>query len=107
MFNVSEEAKALAQQLLIINAVLVFFVSYTAPTMVGILRGGGDIKFVMWLDILCLWAFTTPMGFLTGLVLKFPVWAVFAVMRLDEVIKSVIVFFRLRGTGWIRNVTRD
>ena len=107
MFNVSEEAKALAQQLLIINAILVFFVSYTAPTMVGILRGGGDIKFVMWLDILCLWAFTTPMGFLTGLVLKFPVWAVFAVMRLDEVIKSVIVFFRLRGTGWIRNVTRD
>ena len=66
-----------------------------------------SIKFVMWLDIIFLWLVTTPLGFLTAFVFRFPPWLVFAIMRMDEPIKSVIAFFRLRGSKWIRNVTRE
>ncbi len=106
-YNISDEAKMYADQLLTVLSFIVFFISYTAPTMVGILRGGGDIKFVMWLDIIFLWLVTTPLGFLTAFVFRFPPWLVFAIMRMDEPIKSVIAFIRLRGSKWIRNVTRD
>ena len=59
-----------ADQLLTVLSFMVFFISYTSPTLVGILRGGGDIKFVMWLDIIFLWLVTTPLGFLTAFVFR-------------------------------------
>ena len=107
LYNISDAARGYADQLMIVTAVLVFFVAYTAPCLVGILRGGGDVKFVMIMDIIFLWGFTTPIGFLTGLGLKWAPWIVFGLMKSDEAIKAVIAFFRLRSGKWVRNVTRE
>lgn len=107
MYNVSDAAREYADQLLLVTAVIVFFVAYTAPCLVGILRGGGDVKFVMIMDIIFLWCFTTPIGFITGLGLKWAPWLVYGLMKSDEIIKTFIAFFRLRSGKWVRNVTRE
>ena len=107
LYNISDAARAYADQLLTVTAVIEFFIAYTAPCLVGILRGGGDVKFVMVMDIIFLWCFTTPIGFITGLGLKWAPWLVFFLMKSDEIIKSFIAFFRLRSGKWVRNVTRE
>ena len=48
-----------------------------------------------------------PCGFLTAFILKWPIAAVFFVVKSDEIIKSIIASIRVLSGKWVRNVTRD
>lgn len=105
-YNVAEETKILAKQMLIITAFVIFFLSNSAICIVGVLRGGGDTKFSLIIEVIALWGFSVPLGYIAGLGLGWPVLVVFALFKIDEVIKSVLCWIRLRGTKWINDVTR-
>lgn len=106
-YNVLPETKALAKEMLVITAIVVFFVSTTGTSIVGIMRGGGDAKFSLVIEIISLWCFSVPLGYLAGLVLKWPVLAVYALFKSDEVVKAILCWIRLAGDKWLRVVTRE
>lgn len=106
-YNVSEETKVLAKQMLNITALIVFFISNSSVCIVGILRGGGDTKFSLAIELIALWCFAVPLGFLAGMVLKLPVLVVYLLFKSDEIVKTVICWVRVAGDKWIRNVTRS
>ncbi len=105
-YNVSEETKALAKQMLWITALIVFFISNSGVSIVGILRGGGDTKFSMMLEIVSLWLVAVPLGFIAGIVLKLPVLVVYFLFKSDEIVKTFVCWKRIAGDKWLRNVTR-
>ena len=74
--------------------------------LVGVLRGGGDTRFCMFLEIGTLWFLGVPLGYLAASVLQLPVPFVLAAMKLDEPTKAVACVFRVRGGNWLRSVTR-
>lgn len=104
-YNISAEAKAYACDMLYALAGLIIFIMGGHILTKGILRGGGDIRFLMVADVLFLWVVSIPLGLLTGLFLHAPVWFVFICIKCDEVIKYIWCVIRLRGNKWIRNVT--
>ena len=106
-YNLPEETNELVRQLMVVSGVIVFFISISGISVVGILRGSGDTKFALFTEIITLWGIAVPLGFITGLWLKLPVLVVFACMKLDEPAKGIICFIRMRGKKWIKNVTRD
>lgn len=106
-YNVSEDTKILAKQMLLITAVIVFFISNSGISIVGILRGGGDTRFSMVLEIVSLWLVAVPLGFIAGMVFDLPVIVVYALFKSDEVVKTVVCWIRIGGDRWLRNVTRD
>lgn len=106
-YNVTPEAKALAHQMIYIAAAIGFFVSIAGISIVGILRGGGDTKFSLWIEIFALWCVAVPAAYFCAYVLKLPVVAVYAVMKLDEPVKDILCLIRMNGTRWLKNVTRD
>lgn len=106
-YSLSGSARQLTNDFLVVNSFIVMFMAYTAPTMIGILRGGGDARFVMLLDLLFVWGVTIPLGALAGLVCGLPLPVVFLCLKIDEPIKMLISSVRLRGTRWMRNVTRN
>lgn len=106
IYNVSETTQALTAQFLAISAIVVFAQSYTFPTMVGILRGGGDTRFVLLMDIIFVWGVTIPLGAVAGLVYGLSMPLVFLCLRCDEPIKIFFATWRLRNSRWMRNVTR-
>lgn len=106
-YNVTEQTKALAHQMIYVSALIGFFVSIAGISIVGILRGGGDTKFSLWIEIFSLWVVSIPLAYFTALVLKWPVPIVYLVMKLDEPVKNVLCLIRMRGTRWLKNVTRD
>lgn len=105
-YNVSPETKELARQMMYVMAVVGFFVSISGISIVGIMRGGGDTKFCLIIEMVALWCVAVPLAYFAALVLKFPVPLVFLVMKIDEPIKAIVCLIRMRGTKWIRNVTR-
>lgn len=105
-YNVPETTKLIANSLMIVAAVNLFFVSICSINLVGTLRGAGDTRFVFVVDTILIWALSAPLGMLSGWVLGWPAWAVFICLRIDEPLKALAITIRLKGQKWINNVTR-
>ncbi|MBC8536251.1 MATE family efflux transporter [Feifania hominis] len=106
LYNVPDSTKALASQFMIVMSVIMFSISYTSPSLVGILRGGGDTRFVLMVDLIFMWAISVPFGAIAGLVLHFPAPLVFLCLKIDEPVKMIVSSVRIRSGKWIRDVTR-
>ena len=106
-YNVPAETKELAGQMVMVQAGIVFFVAITAVGIVGILRGGGDTRFALCIDLCSLWLVALPAGLLSAFVFKLPVLLVYASIKLDEPVKMIVIFWRLRNRNWMKNVTRN
>ena len=76
-------------------------------TIVGVLRGGGDVKAALAIDSATMYAFAVPLAALFGLVFKTHVYVVFAILNVEEVIKLIPALRRFTSRKWIRVVTRD
>ncbi len=105
-YNIESQTKNLAMQFMCIASVLVFIDSIGLVSIVGILRGGGDTKFAMYVDVLTLWLISVPGGIICAFILHLPFIIVFIALRLDIIVKSLLCLFRLRNDNWIINVTR-
>jgi len=84
--------------------VIVFFQCIQSVMTKGVLRGGGDTKFLMKADILFMWLVSIPLGCIGGLVLGWPAWLTILCLRIDYVIKSAWCVTRLKSGKWIRSV---
>ena len=106
-YNVSDLTKSVAMDIMAVNSVIVFFQAMANTTNIGILRGGGDVKFVLVNDVIFMWLVAIPLGFIAAFVWSWPVIAVFCVIRVDEILKVICSTRRIISWKWITNVTRD
>ncbi len=106
IYNVSDEVRVLAKQLLLIVAVQVMFISVSAISIVGILRGAGDTNFTLKLEMVALWFIAVPLGAVMGFVLKAPIILVCICLKIDEPIKAVIAFIRTTFDSTYKDVTK-
>ena len=103
-YKVSAEAKAIAWDLM--NAILILniFQSMNSILTKGVLRAGGDTKFLMAGDILFLWVASIPLGYFAGLVWGWPSFWIYTMLKIDQVIKCVWCYFRLRSGKWLKKI---
>lgn len=73
----------------------------------GCFRAGGDSKFGMILDTLCMWLIAVPLMAIAAFVVKLPPIWVYFVMTLDEYEKMPMVFVHYKKYKWMKNLTRD
>ena len=81
--------------------------SFNMTVIAGIFPAGGDSKFGLICDIVTMWVYAVPCGFLAAFVLKLPVVAVFLIINLDEIVKLPVVIRHYRPYKWVRNLTRE
>jgi len=105
-YNLSDVAHMYAMQITNIISVNVIFVSVALISLMGTLRGGGDGKFVMIVDVIFMILIAIPLGAYTGLVLGWPVWIVFIILRSEDFFKTIIILWRVPRGKWIRDVMR-
>jgi Na+-driven multidrug efflux pump len=105
-YNVDETTKNYARQIIEVYAGIIMFQAFNTVNIIGILRGGGDTRFAMVIDITTLWVVALPFGALAGLYFKWPLPLVFFLLTSDEAVKFFIGIWRFRTGNWLRNVTR-
>lgn len=103
-YQVSGEAKELAWQLMKVIPVFVVVQSVNGVLTKGVLRAGGDTRFLMVADILFLWTVSIPLGLLGAFVLQWPAVVVYEVMKLDQLLKCGWCLWRLRSGKWRKNI---
>jgi putative MATE family efflux protein len=72
--------------------------------IVAILRSGGDTKAALFLDVSSVWLIGIPMAVLGGLVLKLPIYYVYAMITTEEIYKFVFGLRRYRKKKWLKNI---
>ena len=103
--KISEETYALANAYMLIQTAVLVFTSYQMPVNAGIIRGGGDIRFVFILDTIAICTFI-PLAWLGGLVWGWPPIAVIVCVNADQFLKCFPAFFRVNGYKWVHRLTR-
>ncbi len=103
-YRIQPETKALAYELMDAVAVVVLFQSANSILTKGVLRGGGDTRFLMVADILFLWIGSIPLGALAGLVFHWPGFWIYIMLRIDQFIKAIWCLFRLKSGKWIKKI---
>ena len=107
LFNFSDVTNALAFGAICIYSLRMVPMNITMTMVVGVLRGGGDTKIAMLIDVLPLWLITVPLAAVLGLVLKVPPVFVFMPNLLEDCVKMFLSFKRFNSGLWINNITRE
>ncbi|AKL94744.1 Na+ driven multidrug efflux pump [Clostridium aceticum] len=106
-FNISDVVRHSAIQILTVFSVVMSAKVFNAILVVGILRGGGDTKFSLFLEMGSVWLIGVPLAFLGALVLKLPVYWVVALVSLEEIVKALIGIPRVISKKWVRNIIEE
>ena len=104
MYNITDETKDIAMQLMRAISIILVFQSTNSILAKGVLRGGGDTRFLMVADVLFLWIASVPLGILAGIVLKLPAFWVYFFIKIDQIIKCIWCFQRLGSGKWIKRI---
>lgn len=104
LYRLQPSTVAITNQMMTAYAFIMIFSSIQSVMTKGVLRGGGDTKFLLKADILFLWVVSIPLGFLVGVVLHGAAWLTVICLQIDYVIKSLWCVSRLKSGKWIRNV---
>ena len=103
-YDVEAGTKDIALQLMDALSLIVIFRSANSILTKGVLRGGGDTRFLVAADTLTMWCFAIPLGALAGLVLHLPAFWVFLLLHIDQIIKAVWCVFRLKSGKWVKTI---
>lgn len=104
LYEIAESTRAITLSMMRASAIIVLFQTTQTTTTKGVLRGGGDTRFLMVADVIFQWCASIPLGYLAGIVLRLPPFWVLLALRIDYVIKAIWMSFRLQGTKWIHRV---
>lgn len=105
MYNIEADTREIAYLLMYAVSIMVLFQSTQSVLTKGVLRGGGDTRFLMFADVAFLWLASIPLGALCGLVIPdVSPFFIYIALKIDWAIKTIICAFRLRTGKWIRIV---
>ena len=105
-YNLSPSTVKIAREMMMAYTVIAFFQSIQSVMTKGVLRGGGDTRFLLVADVLFLWICSLPLGYFVGLVLNWPAWITILCLRIDWMIKSFWCLGRLNSRKWIRETKK-
>lgn len=103
-YNIADATKLIAAELMDGVSVIIIFRSTNSILTKGVLRGGGDTKFLLLADMSTMWLLAVPLGALAALVLKLPSFWIYIFLHADQIVKAIWCIFRLRSGKWIKKV---
>ncbi len=105
-YKLNENAALLADRLIIVMSAVMVGMSYQMPVGSGIIRGSGDAKFSLYVNMISTWGIVMPLSFAAAFLWKWPVPAVVMCIQSDQIFKGIPIFLRFRSYKWIHKLTR-
>jgi putative MATE family efflux protein len=101
-YTISAEARALALQFMTVLSVTVCGTAYQMPALTGIVRSGGDTKFVLYNDTIFMWLIVLPASALCAFVFNLSPFVTFICLKSDQILKCFVAIVKVNRFRWIR-----
>lgn len=95
IFHVSAETQNMSVQFIFIMSVVAFCASYQLPLLMGIIRGMGNVKYILKLDIVIIWLVIIPLALFSKFILNLSPLFLFLLLKSDQLIKWFIAFYKV------------
>lgn len=105
-YNITDEVYFNTLNIIKIMGLFMAIKMFNATLIIGILRGGGDTKYSMFLEITGVWLIGVPLAFI-GAKFKLPINIVILLVYTEEIFKCIIGTKRIISKKWMKNVIRD
>ena len=106
LYNTTEAVRTLASRMLIIMAIGLPFVAFSHSCYFT-LRCGGKTLVTVLFDSVFMWVVAIPLSWALSRFTALPMFPLFVLCQLPEVIKCVLGFFVVRGGSWVQNLTES
>ncbi len=107
LYAIPPETMEMTRAFVTILCVTVLGTSYHAPCFVGIIRAGGETRFVLKVDLFFVWVVIMPLSTLAAFVFHASPVVVFFFLKCDQLMKWVIAIYKTNNYSWIKNLTRE
>lgn len=106
-FKISEDTIKLTVTVLRTMAFFAPLRFFNVLMIVGIFRGGGDTTYSMLVQLGTIWCFSIPVGFIGAVYFKLSLPAVYLIICMEELIKVIFEWARLRSKKWVKSIIDD
>jgi len=107
LYNLEDATRLMADQFLIVLSVIVATMSYQMPANAGIVKGGGDTKYCMYLDLISIWCIVLPVSWFMAFVVNADPVTVIWCLNADQIFKGIPAFIKVNFGHWAKKLTRD
>ena len=104
--NLTETVYGYLSIMLLVTSYYIMGQSVNTMIVCGVFRAGGDVRFGLKMDIVAMWIYAVPVGFLAAFVLKLPPLWVYFILCLDEFVKMPVILMHYKKKKWLCNITR-
>ena len=104
--NLTETVYGYLSVMLLITSYYIMGQSVNTMVVCGIFRAGGDVRFGLKMDIVAMWIYAVPVGFLSAFLFKLPPLWVYFILCLDEFVKMPVILMHYKKKKWLCNITR-
>ncbi len=106
LYNLTPDALKLSNQIIMLLCVIMIGMAYQMPACMGIIKGGGDVKYTMYLNMISTWLIVMPLSFAGAFLWKLPVVWVVALLNSDQIFKCIPVAIHTNRYKWIKRLTK-
>ncbi len=103
-YNISPETRELAVLFMTVLSVTVVGTAYQMPCLTGIVRGGGDTRFVLFNDLVFMWGIVLPASFLAAFVFDLPPVVIFFCLKSDQIWKCFVAVVKVNRYRWLKKL---
>ncbi|MCE2593618.1 MATE family efflux transporter [Motilimonas cestriensis] len=96
-----------AIRVLIIMALALSLKVLNMVGIMGVLRSGGDVNYSIFIDLFCMWCIGIPLTFVAATVWGWPLYLVYLCSLSEELVKAVLMIFRVHRKKWLKNLVAD
>jgi putative MATE family efflux protein len=104
IYKISAETSMYANQIITFLSIVLICKAWNIVMFIGILRAGGDTRFTLILELSTMWLYGVPAAWIGANIFHLPVYYVILIVLTEEVLKSIITFYRYRSRKWIHNL---
>ena len=106
IYNTTPTVKALAAQLLLVDAAMMPFIAFVHLCYFT-LRAGGKTIITFCFDCGFIWIICVPLAFCLSRFTGMPILPMFILVQAVELVKCVVGFFLVRSKMWVNNLVKD
>ncbi len=106
LYNTSEQAKAIATQIMIVQAIFMPQMAFCHATYFT-LRSGGKAAITFVFDSVYMWVVSVPVAFLLSRLTNIPAVYIYALVQVADWAKCIIGYKMVKKGMWIQNIVNE
>ncbi|MEG1801462.1 MAG: MATE family efflux transporter, partial [Oscillospiraceae bacterium] len=104
VYAVTPETKSLAINFMTVLSITVVGTSYQMACHTGIIRGGGDTKFIFIVDMIFMWGIVLPSATIAAFIFNMSPLVVFVCLKCDQILKCFVAVIKINRFKWIKEI---